>query len=870
MISVKNRLKLVLLSLLICNHFLFQIGFANGQPLEPLLKIDSPSEGTIFAPGDSLSVEVSVAPGVDFSRGLFVFGEVGSSQPLFIPPFVFSDLLVPETMSIGSIEIFAIGFLDDGSLVASDPIGLLVERIDSPISLMAQPSRLEFDVVGQQQHLLVTGKFSDNKEITLNKSQKTTYLSEDPSVAMVNSSGLVTGVGPGSTSVVVNHGNFSKTISVSVSGSVEGDQDGDGIVDIDDLNKINDLLALPATSPFDPADLNRDGIINHQDEEILKTLCTSPDCLSGNVVVVPFVLGTERSEAESRIVNSGLMLGGLSFLTNGTVPSGLIFDQNPDAGTTVTQGTQIALVISSGPPKVSVPNVVGLEQLEAENTLTTSGLAVGNISSSTSPNVPVGFVISQEPSPGDEIPEGSPVNLEISSGPEFTEVPNVVEFLQADAEAAIGDVGLTVGNITFEPHPTIPKDHVISQDPEAGQEANEGDPVDLVVSTGPPPFRDLTISNLDKNGLQYNGQELTVSESISATVSNPGNTDVTTPFTVLFFEDVNNDGVFDSGSDRVLGQSEVTTELPAGESTFISTPLSGPVSFSGNLIWGFVDSGDVIVEDDENNNLANCGESCVEPQVLQAGVQDDFSLPADPVSPSPALEALFAVAGGTQEFDLIAGMNGGLSSKQVAHTFTDLPNDITGAKLELRVHAGDDPQVFTDGIIFSFVDESTVNYADAIVFGRSFGPTEGTGTIFMEPDPGLLKATNWATGDVRTFSLDLAALPLLDGSTLNLIPQLIEKGFLDVNVSDETGVDFMRLSLISQVQSSTPAPDLTASLVQVSKDNGTVNLSARIGNGGAMSVDAGVPVSFYDGNPQGGWSLVGYGQHYNGPSTRDL
>lgn len=67
------------------------------------------------------------------------------------------------------------------------------------------------------------------------------------------------------------------------------------------------------------------------------------------------------------------------------------------------------------------------------------------------------------------------------------EVPNVIGMLQADAETLITspEVGLTVGTVTTENHPTIELNHVISSDPLAHTRLTLGDPVNLVVSLGP-------------------------------------------------------------------------------------------------------------------------------------------------------------------------------------------------------------------------------------------------------------------------------------------------------------------------------------------------------------------------------------------------
>ena len=122
---------------------------------------------------------------------------------------------------------------------------------------------------------------------------------------------------------------------------------------------------------------------------------------------------------------------------------------------------------------------------------------------------------------------------------------------------------------------------------------------------------DLTIAQIDKSNLVFDGQGLTVSGDISAILTNLGRHDVNTPFEVLFFEDRNDNGNYDLSIDNILGFTNVTTSLHRGESITVTADMSGSVLFSENLIWGFVDSTDAIGETNETNNLANSGEKCV-------------------------------------------------------------------------------------------------------------------------------------------------------------------------------------------------------------------------------------------------------------------
>src|SRR5262249_52930949 len=85
--------------------------------------------------------------------------------------------------------------------------------------------------------------------------------------------------------------------------------------------------------------------------------------------------------------------------------------------TQIVIGSAVALVVSSGPPQVAVPNVVGLTQAAATTAITNANLVLGTVTTQSSTTVPAGSVISQNPTAGTQIVIGSAVALVVSSGP---------------------------------------------------------------------------------------------------------------------------------------------------------------------------------------------------------------------------------------------------------------------------------------------------------------------------------------------------------------------------------------------------------------------------------------------------------------------
>ncbi len=203
-------------------------------------------------------------------------------------------------------------------------------------------------------------------------------------------------------------------------------------------------------------------------------------------VTVPNVVGLTQAAATTAITEAKLKLGNVTQQNSSTVATGNVISQDPASGSSVAEGSPVNLVISSGPPMVTVPNVVGLTQAAATTAITEAKLTLGKFTQQSSNTVATGNVISQDPASGSSAAEGSPVTLVISSGPPMVTVPNVLGLTQTAATTAITEPKLTLGKVTQQNSNTVVTGNVISQDPASGGSTAEGSPVNLVVSSGPP------------------------------------------------------------------------------------------------------------------------------------------------------------------------------------------------------------------------------------------------------------------------------------------------------------------------------------------------------------------------------------------------
>ncbi|MDQ4095474.1 MAG: Stk1 family PASTA domain-containing Ser/Thr kinase, partial [Actinomycetota bacterium] len=199
-------------------------------------------------------------------------------------------------------------------------------------------------------------------------------------------------------------------------------------------------------------------------------------------VDVPDVVGESQEEAEDIIEAAGLEP--VIERQKSDEDRGVVFDQDPPAGEAVEEGGEVTLFVSSGPPKVSVPDVTGMTRREAKAALEDENLQLGAVESQFSDTVPAGDVISQNPEAGERIQPGSTVDLVVSGGPEPTIVPEVVGLDQASAEDELEAVGL-VPSVQETASDDVDEGVVLDQDPDQGTAVADGSTVTIYVSTGP-------------------------------------------------------------------------------------------------------------------------------------------------------------------------------------------------------------------------------------------------------------------------------------------------------------------------------------------------------------------------------------------------
>ncbi|WP_172120696.1 Stk1 family PASTA domain-containing Ser/Thr kinase [Actinomyces faecalis] len=185
-----------------------------------------------------------------------------------------------------------------------------------------------------------------------------------------------------------------------------------------------------------------------------------------------------------------------------------------------------AWYLGMGPGRrVTVPDLVGASEEEAQAALVEAELGWGSPTRDYSDTVPAGSVISLSPAPGRSVRVGTAVTAVVSRGVEQKEVPDVVGRPQDEAEKAVQDAGLSVGAVTEDFSDDVATGSVISSSPAAGEMVNHSSAVAMVVSKGrrPATVPDVTGKNLEEAtaalqeaGLALSGSTEAFSDDVAA------------------------------------------------------------------------------------------------------------------------------------------------------------------------------------------------------------------------------------------------------------------------------------------------------------------------------------------------------------------
>lgn len=126
---------------------------------------------------------------------------------------------------------------------------------------------------------------------------------------------------------------------------------------------------------------------------------------------IPRVVGLGLTEARTELTTQGYRVTVADGDAHISAPRGEVYWQDPPPGTTAPPGTNVTVTASTGLLQVPTPDVVGLDQVQAERVIIASGLTVGARDSVTDRTEVGGVVLGTRPSAGMARSVGASVDL---------------------------------------------------------------------------------------------------------------------------------------------------------------------------------------------------------------------------------------------------------------------------------------------------------------------------------------------------------------------------------------------------------------------------------------------------------------------------
>jgi eukaryotic-like serine/threonine-protein kinase len=220
------------------------------------------------------------------------------------------------------------------------------------------------------------------------------------------------------------------------------------------------------------------------------------DQLAANATVpVPNVVGLREQLAKQKLEGQGLVPK-VERAASTEFDKGIVMDQRPTGGARVQKGDEVTIIVSTGVPQATVPNVVGMDYGAAVDELNKVNLQAQrkNVFSEKPP----GQVVAQDPEARKTVDEGTTVLLSVSKGTKTVAVPDVLQQTQDSATAELQAAGFEV-QVVQAPSDSTPEGLVSAQSPDPGTQVDKGSIVTITVSTGPSSTEVPDVVGKDKN-----------------------------------------------------------------------------------------------------------------------------------------------------------------------------------------------------------------------------------------------------------------------------------------------------------------------------------------------------------------------------------
>jgi serine/threonine-protein kinase len=191
---------------------------------------------------------------------------------------------------------------------------------------------------------------------------------------------------------------------------------------------------------------------------------------------VPNLVGRPAGTAQDLLAGLGLDMKVEDKLYSRRIPSGDILSQMPSESSVVRPGQLVHVLVSLGPPQVTIPDIIGSGLRAARIVTIQQGLTIGDVASVYWPDGDAGEVVAQDPAPAATDVRSPALNFLVSLGPHPPAFlcPSFIGQPLSEARRQLVQAGFTDVQITPLASPQSPSGTILEQLPLPGSKITPG------------------------------------------------------------------------------------------------------------------------------------------------------------------------------------------------------------------------------------------------------------------------------------------------------------------------------------------------------------------------------------------------------------
>jgi serine/threonine-protein kinase len=203
---------------------------------------------------------------------------------------------------------------------------------------------------------------------------------------------------------------------------------------------------------------------------LVSAITTIRFTIRGHQETMPNMVGLSFAYAQRMATGLGLEMKVEDKLFNTQYPPQTIVSQMPPPGTRIKIGQHVHVLVSLGPPQVTIPNLLGTSIRAARITAIQRNLTLGDIVGIHWPQSEPDQVVAQDPPPESAEVRSPTVDILVSLGevPEAYLCPRLVGQPIAEVRRSLEKAGFKVAGVTSITTVSGPRGIIFTQSPAAG------------------------------------------------------------------------------------------------------------------------------------------------------------------------------------------------------------------------------------------------------------------------------------------------------------------------------------------------------------------------------------------------------------------